>query len=110
MRLGRLNENAVDQRCGRKRNRMDPATGDRERSAFNGGQEMSDQYNWEPYTGASGKSRSPEKMHVGQIVVRNHVSKAYMIQLRRKMRAGMKSGMEFSTASDGDKFAIRRDK
>lgn len=70
---------------------------------------MSEQYNWEPYTGNSLKSRCPEKMCVGQIVIRDHVAKSYMIQLRRKMRAAMKLGMKFSTACDGDTFVIRRD-
>lgn len=51
----------------------------------------------------------PENMNVGQVIVRSCAPR-YISLLKHKMREAMKLGMEFSTAVDDGKFAIRRDK
>ena len=52
----------------------------------------------------------PRKMEVGQIVTRYSPRRSTIYGLRADMREAMKQGMEFSTAEEGDMYAIRRDK
>ena len=57
------------------------------------------------------KHAMPGRMNVGQIVIRKNVKRAYVAQLKQKMRRAMRDeGMEFSISWDGPAFAIRRDK
>jgi hypothetical protein len=66
--------------------------------------------NFEKFYGDPPKNKTrPAKMHVGQIVERRTNAQA-RYYLHRLMREAMKYGMEFSTALEGDVYAIRRDK
>ena len=57
------------------------------------------------------KSAVPERMSVGQIVVRQNCTEVYKYQLKRRMLKAMHElGMEFSIANNASAFAIRRDK
>lgn len=54
---------------------------------------------------------TPEKMRVGQIVVREPCMNCYRAQLKTAMRKMMRDkGMAFSIHEDKEKFVIRRDK
>jgi len=53
----------------------------------------------------------PEKMHVGQVVVREPCMNYYRGQLKTAMRKMIREkGMVFSIHEDKDKLVIRRDK
>lgn len=53
----------------------------------------------------------PEKMRVGQIVVREPCMNYYRAQLKTAMRKMIREkGMAFSIHEDKEKFVIRRDK
>ena len=73
---------------------------------------MEGQMDLERFTGErhARKRAMPERMDVGQIVVRKP-NRAYVRHLAVRMRKAMREhGMEFSHGWDGDKYAIRRDK
>ena len=64
------------------------------------------------FTGAKDELRArPDRMTIGQVVIRKNIKRDYLAQLKMAMRKAMKDRhMEFSVGWDGADYAIRRDK